>query len=139
VADDGGRESVAGIAADVVGHSATLPAAPQVDNARPTPIDPEPFKVVAALDLSLMVPALGIGGVLLWKRRPSGYLIATIAAIQGVVPVGAIRQLGDCDQPRSRRRTRRAPHLGTLGCVHNSRRACPAEKRVGSSSRAPTG
>jgi len=50
---------------------------------RPTPIEPEAFKIVAALDLSLMVPTLAVGGVLLWRRQPWGYLIATIAAIQG--------------------------------------------------------
>jgi hypothetical protein len=50
---------------------------------RPTPIEPEAFKIVAALDLSLMVPALAVGGVLLWRRQPWGYLIATLAAIQG--------------------------------------------------------
>jgi hypothetical protein len=50
---------------------------------RPTPVEPEAFKVIAALDLSFMVPALAVGGVLLWKRRPWGYLTATIAAIQG--------------------------------------------------------
>jgi hypothetical protein len=49
---------------------------------RPTPVEPEAFKVVAALDLSLMVPALAVGGVLLYKGRPWGYLIATIAAVQ---------------------------------------------------------
>jgi hypothetical protein len=52
---------------------------------RPTPVEPDAFKVVAALDLSLMVPALAVGGGLLWKRRPWGYLIATIAAIQGAL------------------------------------------------------
>jgi hypothetical protein len=52
---------------------------------RPTPIEPEAFKVVAALDVSLMVPALAVGGVLLWRRRPWGYLIATTAAIQGAL------------------------------------------------------
>src|SRR6185503_1369734 len=52
---------------------------------RPTPIDPEAFKVVAALDVSLMVPALAVGGVLLWKRRPWGYVIATMATIQGAL------------------------------------------------------
>ena len=52
---------------------------------RPTPIEPEAFKVVAALDLSFMVPTLIVGGVLLWKRRAWGYLIATIAAIQGAL------------------------------------------------------
>jgi hypothetical protein len=50
---------------------------------RPTPIEPNAFKVVAALDLSLMVPALAVGGALLWRRRPWGYPIATIATIQG--------------------------------------------------------
>ena len=52
---------------------------------RPTPVDPEAFKVVAALDLSLMVPALTLGGVWLWKRRPWGYTIAAIASIQGAL------------------------------------------------------
>jgi hypothetical protein len=52
---------------------------------RPTPIEPEAFKIVAALDLSLMVPALAVGGVMLWRRRPWGYVIATIAATQGAL------------------------------------------------------
>src|SRR2546421_454355 len=34
---------------------------------RPTPVEPQAFKIIAALDLSLMVPALGAGGVLLWR------------------------------------------------------------------------
>jgi hypothetical protein len=50
---------------------------------RPTPFDAEAFKIVAALDLALMVPALISGGVLLWKRRPWGYIIASLASIQG--------------------------------------------------------
>lgn len=52
---------------------------------RPTPIEPEAFKVVAALDLGLMVPTLATGGVLLWRRRPWGYPVAAIAAIQGAL------------------------------------------------------
>jgi hypothetical protein len=48
----------------------------------PTPVEPEEFKLVAALDLGLMVPALMCGGVLSWRRRPWGYAIATIASIQ---------------------------------------------------------
>jgi hypothetical protein len=52
---------------------------------RPTPVETEAFKLVAALDLSLMVPALTVGGVLLWRRMPWGYLIAVIAAIQGAL------------------------------------------------------
>lgn len=50
---------------------------------RPTPVTPEAFKVVAALDLSVMAPALATGGLLLWRRRPWGYVIAAIAGIQG--------------------------------------------------------
>lgn len=52
---------------------------------RPTPIEPEAFKIVAALDLSRMVPALATGGALLWRQQRWGYLIATIAAIQGAL------------------------------------------------------
>jgi hypothetical protein len=53
--------------------------------ASPTPIAPEAFKVVAALDLALMAPALTAGGILLWQRRPWGYVLATVASIQGVL------------------------------------------------------
>lgn len=35
---------------------------------RRLPVEPEIFKLVAALDLSLIVPALTFGGVLLWRR-----------------------------------------------------------------------
>ena len=52
---------------------------------RPTPVEPEAFKLVAALDLSLMVPTLGIGGVLLWRRRPWGLVISAIASVQAAL------------------------------------------------------
>jgi hypothetical protein len=54
-------------------------------SARPTPVDPDAFKVVAALDLSLMVPALTAGGILLWRREPWGYVISAIASTQGAL------------------------------------------------------
>jgi hypothetical protein len=50
---------------------------------RPTPVDPDAFRLVAALDLSLMVPALVSGGVLLWQRRPWGVVLSAIAGVQG--------------------------------------------------------
>jgi hypothetical protein len=50
---------------------------------QPTPIEPEAFKLVAALDTTIMVPALAFGGVLLWRRNAWGYIVATIAGIQG--------------------------------------------------------
>ena len=49
---------------------------------RPTPVATEAFHLVAALDMTLMVPALVTGGVLLWRRRPWGYVIAAAAGIQ---------------------------------------------------------
>ena len=49
---------------------------------RPTPVEPEAFKLVAALDLSLMVTGLTFGGVLLWRRNMWGYVVAAIASIQ---------------------------------------------------------
>jgi len=49
----------------------------------PTTVDPEAFRLVAALDLSMMVPALVSGGVLLWRRRPWGVVLAAIAGVQG--------------------------------------------------------
>lgn len=52
---------------------------------RPTPVEPEAFKLVAALDLSLMVPALTVGGVLMWRRMPWGLVISAIACIQGAL------------------------------------------------------
>lgn len=50
---------------------------------RPTPVEPEAFRLVAALDLSLMVPALAFGGVLLWRKNAWGYVVAAIAGVQG--------------------------------------------------------
>ena len=52
---------------------------------QPTPVEPEAFKLVAALDLSLMVPALLGGGVLLWQKMPWGYVISAIASVQGAL------------------------------------------------------
>ena len=52
---------------------------------RATPVEPEAFKLVAALDLSLMVTALLFGGVLLWRQQSWGYVIAAAAGIQGAL------------------------------------------------------
>jgi len=53
--------------------------------AQPTPVEPEAFKLVAALDLCLMVPALTVGGVLIWRRMPWGLVISAIASMQGAL------------------------------------------------------
>ena len=44
--------------------------------------EPEAFKLVAALDLVIMVPLLTVGGVWLSRRTPWGYVVACIAAVQ---------------------------------------------------------
>lgn len=50
---------------------------------RPAPGGEEAFRLVAALDLTLMVPALAGGGALLWRREPWGFAIAAVAGVQG--------------------------------------------------------
>lgn len=49
---------------------------------RPTPVETEAFKLVAALDLTLMVPALGLGGYLLFRHQSWGYVISSLAGVQ---------------------------------------------------------
>lgn len=44
-----------------------------------------PTSVVFALDLSLVVPFLALGGLWLWQRRPWGYVLAAIMSIKGLV------------------------------------------------------
>jgi multisubunit Na+/H+ antiporter MnhC subunit len=39
--------------------------------------------LVFALDLSLMVPSMAIGGLWLWRRRPWGYVLATALCVFG--------------------------------------------------------
>ncbi len=50
---------------------------------RPTPIETEAFKLVAALDTAIMVPLMAFGGILLWRRNAWGGIVAGIAGIQG--------------------------------------------------------
>jgi len=52
---------------------------------RPTPVEPEAFKLVAALDLALLVPTLTAGGVLMWKQAPWGFVISAVGSIQGAL------------------------------------------------------
>jgi hypothetical protein len=59
------------------------------------PIEPEPFRVVAALDLTLMVPALLGGGLLLWRKSPWGYIAASAASIQGSLYL-LVLSVGSC-------------------------------------------
>jgi len=66
---------------------------------RSTPIEPEAFKLVAALDLLFMTAALVSGGILLWRQDSWGYVIAPIAGIQSslyllVLSVNSIVAIG---------------------------------------------
>lgn len=49
---------------------------------RPTPVAPDVFRLVAALDLTLMVPALAGGGWQLVRRHAWGPAVAALAAVQ---------------------------------------------------------
>jgi hypothetical protein len=44
-----------------------------------TPVEPEAFKLVPSLDITIMVRALAFGGVLLWRRDAWGYIVAANA------------------------------------------------------------
>lgn len=52
---------------------------------RPTPVETEAFQLVAALDLTTMVPVLAWGGYLLSRRRAWGYVIAALGSIQATL------------------------------------------------------
>lgn len=44
-----------------------------------------PTHVVAALDLTLVVPYLILGGALLWRRRPWGVVVASVLLVKGAI------------------------------------------------------
>lgn len=46
-------------------------------------VGPEAFKLVASLDLTLIVPFMALGGVLLWRRAPWGYVLGAIYTVKG--------------------------------------------------------
>lgn len=50
---------------------------------RPTPVETEAFKLVAALDTAIIVPVMAFGGILMWRRNAWGGIVAGIAGIQG--------------------------------------------------------
>lgn len=52
---------------------------------RPTPVETEAFQLVAALDLTTMVPVLALGGYLLFRRNAWGYVIAAFGSIQATL------------------------------------------------------
>ncbi|MHB1341876.1 MAG: hypothetical protein ACYC77_03490 [Coriobacteriia bacterium] len=47
-------------------------------------IGAEPFGLVAGMDLTFIVPFMALGGALLWKRSPWGYVIGSMMAIKGM-------------------------------------------------------
>lgn len=49
---------------------------------RPTPVEPEVFKLIAALDTVLIAPALTIGGILLLRQNAWGFVISAAAGVQ---------------------------------------------------------
>lgn len=53
-----------------------------VFSGRALPIDRDAFRLVAALDLTLMVPLMAAAGVLLVRRRAEGVVIGVLAGVQ---------------------------------------------------------
>lgn len=49
---------------------------------KPTPVETEAFKLVAALDMGFMVPVLALGGYWLLRRRAWGYTVAAFGGLQ---------------------------------------------------------
>jgi len=49
------------------------------------PVEKSAFRLVASLDLVLMVPVLSAGGIMLWNRRPWGYVISALAGVQSTL------------------------------------------------------
>lgn len=52
---------------------------------RTLPVERDAFRLVAALDLSLMVPTLAAGGILLLRRRSLGVVLAAIGSVQAAL------------------------------------------------------
>jgi hypothetical protein len=46
-------------------------------------IGPDAMRLVAAMDLSVIAPSLVAGGVLLWRRRPWGFVVASLGGVLG--------------------------------------------------------
>lgn len=59
--------------------------AAHVFGGRPIATGVEPFKIVAALDLTIMVPALALGGTLLWRGARWGLVVAAAASVQAAL------------------------------------------------------
>ncbi len=52
-------------------------------SANGTPLDTV-ARVVVTMDLTVQLPALFVGGILLWRRRPLGYVVAAGLLLQAV-------------------------------------------------------
>ena len=96
---------------------------------RPTPVEPEIFKVVAALDLLWLVPPLAAGGALLWKRRPWGFVIASAASVQGAIYLLVLSVNSAIAIHRSLAAARTS-HMGAVDSAHVGGCA-PAPQRSG--------
>jgi hypothetical protein len=48
---------------------------------RPTSVETEAFKLVAALDTTIMLPVMAFGGILLWRRSLWGGILAGMAGV----------------------------------------------------------
>jgi len=69
-----------------------------------------PTSIVFAIDLSLLVPVFVLGAICLWKRKPWGYVLATMSMVKGAVYTLVLtvvcygRLMTVCRKPRPRYR-----------------------------------
>lgn len=97
---------------------------------RPTPVEPEAFKLVAALDTSIMVPLLAVGGVLLWRRSAwGGGCRRDRWHSRFAVLTGAVGERRRRDPARPRARAWGSADLGVARRCNHARHRRPAQQR----------
>ena len=85
----GRRARAVGVALSIIGCGLasvwTVFWAAHVFVGLPTPVETDAFRLVAALDLSVLAPMFIGGGLLLFRGRPWGSVLAPVASIQGTI------------------------------------------------------
>ena len=70
----------AGLGAAWIGQSLSFAFAGQVPD-----VGEEPFRLIAALDLSLVVTPVALGAAWLWARRGWGFIVAVVLNVKGTL------------------------------------------------------
>jgi hypothetical protein len=60
----------------------------------PAALENTTTRVIQAMDLALIVPMAILGGILLLRRKPWGYLLASVAVLKGLTMTLAVSAMG---------------------------------------------